>query len=81
MVRGSFRFERLELGKTYTIQSLYKNDANHMFIKTTRAGYNLLNLKTGKCLYKQQIYPSKYPNHVGNNETWFFINVKLKKNE
>ena len=40
MIRGSFKFEKLELGKTYTIQYPYEN-----------------------------------------NETWFFINVKLKKNE
>jgi len=70
---------RLELGQIYTIILDDENPKYLMvkLIKTTKKGYNFLNLETSKCLCKNHIYPSKCSNHTHNNETWFWLPINL----
>ncbi len=66
----------LELGKTYTVSVRIDNGhvlntENLLFIQTTPKGYNFLNTKTCKCVFKGGFYKS---NKTGK----FFISKRLK---
>lgn len=65
---------RLELGELYYVQFNHRNKIKCKFIKTTRCGYNFLNIKTNKCILNQHLYPSKKVDPI--NEM-FFISKKI----
>lgn len=67
-----FRFapERTEfaLGESYTVEVYLKNGiclkTVCKFIKVTKTGYNFLNEKTSKCIFKKCFYPNKDDNKI-----------------
>jgi hypothetical protein len=72
---------KLELGKQYKVTIKLNNGfvlRNELrFIKVTQKGYNFLNEKTNKCVFKQHFYPiSKYSKNY-KGEMTFFIPKKL----
>ena len=72
-----FRPQKIKLGKTYKIHFLkYNNYVGGRFIKVTKKGYNFLNYKTNKCIFKNHFYKSKCENHL--SEDWFFVSKNVK---
>ena len=76
----SLRPVKLKLGEYYTLKRGFGNNIKSRavkFIKPTKKGYNFLDLKTSRCIFRQHLYPSKLNGHTNNNETWFWIHVDL----
>jgi len=68
------RLQELILGKDYILSFGGRRSIKVRFIKTTRKGYNFLELKTSKCLIKNHLYPDKHYSKKDNN---FFVPDKL----
>ena len=80
-MRPIFKPQKINLGEDYKITFKYGNQVIGRFIKITKTGYNFLNLKTNKCIFKKHFYKSKCENHL--SEDWFFIydGIKITKYE
>ena len=67
----------LELGKIYTVSVRLCNHSyitsDLKFIKVTRTGYNFLNEKTNKCIFKTHFYPVKSTSKYFKGEMSFYI--------
>ena len=67
----------LELGKTYNVSVRLCNysviTSDLKFIKVTRTGYNFLNEKTNKCVFKKHFYPIKKKSKYFKGEMSFYI--------
>jgi hypothetical protein len=66
-----------KLGQNYTLNyKRYNKIITVRFIKVTPKGFNLLNLKTSKCLFKSHLYDSKWTGkNIPINETEFTVKV------
>ena len=77
----NLKLKELHLGQYYTIAYTNKYMFTYpqvlcKFVKVTPKGYNLLNVKTNKCIMKKHLYPSKYEEHKGT--LTFFLPRKLE---
>ena len=67
----------LELGKIYNVRVRLCNysviTSDLKFIKVTRTGYNFLNEKTNKCVFKKHFYPIKKTSKYFKGEMSFYI--------
>lgn len=72
------KFIKLELGSDYSVGfGVYdRHIVDCKFIQVTEKGFNLLNLKTNKCILKRHLYISKYSQH--QDGTWFCIDVSVR---
>jgi hypothetical protein len=67
----------LELGKTYSVSvrlcnaSVIRSELK--LIKVTKTGYNFLNEKTNKCVFKTHFYPIKKTSKHYKSEMDFYI--------
>jgi len=66
------RPRKLILGAHYNVKFKWGNSVLCKFIQPTNRGFNLLNVKTNKCVLRNHLYPSKCENHL--SETWFWLN-------
>ncbi len=73
------KFIRIELGCDYEVRFTYWSHGICRFIKTTKCGYNFLNLETSKCVFNRHLYPSKYDNHKSGD--WFCVNNDMNINK
>jgi hypothetical protein len=68
---------KLELGKTYSVSVRLCNasviTSDLKLIKVTRTGYNFLNVKTNKCVFKSHFYPLKKTSKHYKGEMDFYI--------
>jgi hypothetical protein len=67
----------LELGKTYNVTVRLCNasviTSDLKLIKVTKTGYNFLNEKTNKCVFKSHFYPLKKTSKHYKGEMDFYI--------
>lgn len=64
---------KLIVDETYLICNSINGIRYVRFVRSTSKGYNFLNIKTNKLIYKTHMYPSKESQHVGKNELWFWL--------
>ena len=77
----------MKLGKIYRVQwgscySGFQIDKEEMickFIQPTRCGFNLLNVKTNKCILKNHLYPNKY--YCKKAQNLFLVSNRLNIEE
>jgi hypothetical protein len=74
---------KLDLGKDYFIWWGWNSKLRRRvlyrcrLIQPTAKGFNFLNLETSKCMLPVHLYPSKHPNHIKDNNTWFWVNSRM----
>lgn len=68
---------QLILGENYKVWWGNSNEKVMIckFIQPTRKGFNLLNIKTNKCILRHHLYPSKKEGHESGD--YFFTNSLL----
>lgn len=73
--------QKLKLGQEYWVcWKSQRKTTKCRLIQVTPKGYNLLDLRTDKCLLYPHMYPSKCENHVKDTtetEMYFWINENL----
>jgi len=55
-----YYYRKFELGRDYVIPSRSANPTIVRFIKVTPKGFNLLNLRTNKCILKSHLYDRQF---------------------
>lgn len=71
---------KLDIGIKYIVQFKNSNHKIHcLFIKTTKKGFNFLNIKTNKCIFKRVMYKSKCENHKSSSVFFVNKNINIEK--
>jgi hypothetical protein len=76
------KLKKIKLGEYYILWWGTSNKVKICkFIKTTKLGYNFLNIDTNTCILKRPIYPSKKEEHSSGDVFWIneFLNIKSEK--
>jgi hypothetical protein len=71
--------KKIELGEDYVIWFNPNKKMTCRFIKTTKCGFNFLNLETSICVLPHHLYPMK--DLDGVKRSTFYINQQMKINK
>ncbi len=68
------KFQTLKLGSNYCISVNGRYLVMCKFIKVTKCGYNLLNVKSNKCILKRHLYQAKHKDGTLRKDTFIVPN-------